>query len=798
MKIKQVVWWMAAWVLVFRAVGSIYGEPDLAPATIAVVRDGSCAYFDRLSQRIQEEIITLTGDRFDVQFKLYDAQFNPTAIQESYEAAFTDPEVKLILAAGILSSRWAADAAHPLPKPVVTGFTEDPDSIGMPYNEAGFSTKTNYTFVVVPLRSARDLEVFREIAPFKKLTVLADTLLLKNVPEIGGTIAQYEKDTGVKVRVVGMDIKAGQSLVELNKEDEAIYLTPPMRMSPAEYAKLIKGINKKKIPSFSMMGHVDVELGALAGLAPDITERLARRVALNIQQVLEGASPNELQVRMPVDERLMLNAQTAQEIGLALPYSLMMQAELLHADALQRGAKLTMADSILRAVENNLELKVGQDDVLLARADRDLALTPLLPQLNGQVQYAQIDQDRAEASSGMQAEKSSTAGISISQIVFSDPYWARWRAAGRSYNSKNYEQDALRMDIAQKAAAAYVQYLSTRALLRIEGNNLKLTQDYLEMARTRFAAGTAGPEEIYRWESELASAKSSAIAAEKNMNVALTALNLAMNDDLGAQWTPVDIQAGVEEALFAGVPLGQMISNDDRFKALILYCLALAVTEAPELKALDESLQAQEILLAQYRRRTFVPDLGVSFDYDHTMQETIIGQTLSEQLAQAGMPVQPGPEADKDDWTLGLRATWSLFDGGGQWVDIARQKTEIMRVRDLRSQTAQLIQQRVLNALFATGSSFPNIGLTQKAADMARKNLQVVQEKYAQGTVSILSLLDAQNQAFVRDQNAALANYTFLNDLVDVQRSISWFDALKNTGEREAWVRGLKQAMGEN
>jgi outer membrane protein TolC len=94
--------------------------------------------------------------------------------------------------------------------------------------------------------------------------------------------------------------------------------------------------------------------------------------------------------------------------------------------------------------------------------------------------------------------------------------------------------------------------------------------------------------------------------------------------------------------------------------------------------------------------------------------------------------------------------------------------------------------------LYALQSSHPNIGLSRTAADRAHKNLDVVRKKYAQGAVSILDLLDAQNQVLTQDQAAAIAVYTYLQDLVQFQRAISWFEWMQADPAKKEFVVGLE------
>ena len=71
------------------------------------------------------------------------------------------------------------------------------------------------------------------------------------------------------------------------------------------------------------------------------------------------------------------------------------------------------------------------------------------------------------------------------------------------------------------------------------------------------------------------------------------------------------------------------------------------------------------------------------------------------------------------------------------------------------------------------------------AAEAARRNFEIVQDRYTEGLVNVTDLLDAQNDRFNTERTAQAARYAFLLDLVAFQRAISWFEDVKTPEERE-------------
>jgi outer membrane protein TolC len=67
-----------------------------------------------------------------------------------------------------------------------------------------------------------------------------------------------------------------------------------------------------------------------------------------------------------------------------------------------------------------------------------------------------------------------------------------------------------------------------------------------------------------------------------------------------------------------------------------------------------------------------------------------------------------------------------------------------------------------------------------------------VSDAYAGGTVSITTVLDAQNAALSSAESAANAVHDFLLDLMRVERAMGRFGALQPDAERQEFLTRLK------
>ena len=102
--------------------------------------------------------------------------------------------------------------------------------------------------------------------------------------------------------------------------------------------------------------------------------------------------------------------------------------------------------------------------------------------------------------------------------------------------------------------------------------------------------------------------------------------------------------------------------------------------------------------------------------------------------------------------------------------------------------TRDLVERGTRTAFSRLEASFPSIRFSREAARSAALNFELVQDKYAQGLVNVTDLLSAQTESFSAEQTAAASVSAFLIDLVNFQRSISWFEDDHTAEEQDALV----------
>jgi len=763
------------------------GVADSPPVvTIGLVTDGQEARIMLENNLFVDEILALTTGEFDVRFpesKKLDGGWTAAGARNALERLFADPEVDMVLALGVIASVEACKMGD-FPKPTFAPWVLDPQLHDLPVTADGTSGIDNLSYVVPNTRFHRHLDNFRELAPFNRLAVMVNRSFIEAFPVVIGRGAKMAEERGIALIPVIGGSDAQALLDGLPDDAEAVILAPLLTMTWEEFDRLSAGLIERGLPTYSMMGRSEVERGILATTTPQADwKRLARRLALNVQKTLLGENPAEFSTRFEELEQLTINAATMATLELSPRWSILSTAEFVGEEGLAPERKLTLADAVREALTANLDLAVARLETTAGEADVREARAGLLPQLDLSANGTRIDEDRATAAQGSQPERTVSAGASLTQVIWSDAAWSSLAIQKQLQQSREHQLEALRLDTVYDTATAYINVLRAKTAERIQRDNLRRSRENLKIARARRDVGAAGPSEVYRWESEIATGRRDVLAAQYQRRQAEVSLNRLLHRPADELFDMVDVHFADPQFISGDQRLTFYVSNPRATRIFGDFLVNTGLDHAPEIRQLGLVIEARERALGLARRAWWSPTLALQGSFTELLDQSGAGSE------GGGLPgVVP---ADDTNWSVGLNLSLPLFEGGAKAAGVHREKTELDGLRLQRDAVAERVESGIRSAFFAVSASWPGIELSHEAARAAEQNLELVTDAYARGAVSIVELIDAQNSALVAGQAASNAEYDFLNDLMGLDRAMSRFDFLMDTAERNQWFADL-------
>jgi outer membrane protein len=518
-------------------------------------------------------------------------------------------------------------------------------------------------------------------------------------------------------------------------------------------------------------------MGALATLKPDFRTQTVRRVALNLFHLIRGASAKELPVFLLVDAKLLINAETAVEIGYRPGYETRIYATFINEEAFETGAEpLDLRQVVSIAEEGNTSLTISDAQLETARRDRQVSRSPLLPQVLARGSYNHSDLDSAV---NFLPENQGVAGVSLSQMVFDDGRISDYRSSGRTYDAAQYRRETDLYNVFSEAEQAYLLYVQARLLYLVQLSNLRLTLGNLDIARMRVDAGISGKDEEYRWQAQAAGQRALVLDRESAVEASRIALNQVLGVDQGASWKPQAIEIDPDQFYFLQGKLGFAMGSPALYDEFRNAALSIADQNAPEIKFLNETIDAQQIQIGQRKRSFFLPQVSANLSYDRNFWQS-----------------PDEPDVGDRAFFVDVTATLPIFEGTRRVYEVKREQSVLSELNRRRALARELVERQTRTSLRLMESSFPNIRITRTAEENARKNLEIVREKYSQGIANITDLLEAQNASFSAEQAATSAVYRYMIDLVAFQRAISFFEDAKTPDEIDAFAKEIRDRMG--
>jgi len=327
--------------------------------------------------------------------------------------------------------------------------------------------------------------------------------------------------------------------------------------------------------------HLGVWGGLMSEAPPSGWQGLARRNALKIYGVMKGEVTENQPVTFKGKCRLTLNMATARAIGLSPRYDITRQAILLNEESVPTGRTLSLSTVAHEAVKVNLDLRATALGLEGGQTEIDKARAKLLPQLRASIGYTHLNDDSAAVKNGEAAEQSTMAALTLTQLIYSNEIGTNVRIQHYLQNNREALYRQLRLDIIQDSTLTYLNILKAQTQVYIRQENAKLTRTNLRLAQVRQRLGVGKPAEVYRWQSELATAKRELLNTQAQHQQARDDLNRLLHRPFKSSFITTYESLDDPNLLVSRKELFDYVNNDHAYKLMGDFMVKEALTDAP-------------------------------------------------------------------------------------------------------------------------------------------------------------------------------------------------------------------------
>jgi outer membrane protein len=400
---------------------------------------------------------------------------------------------------------------------------------------------------------------------------------------------------------------------------------------------------------------------------------------------------------------------------------------------------ITLEKAYVRALDVNEQIGIAREDVDLARAEKNRALSYLLPSLETGAHYIR----RPDATFSGNGTLTRTEEEHEFNLRLKQPLYTGGRAMATYRNAKeNIKASVEQLKIAQEdllfnVATVFYNVLKARKNLTLAQVEVERLEKHLKASESRFDVGEVTKTVVLRAQAELSRARADLVRSGADLQTARDQLilftKLPPDFDIVDPPTPF-LPPGAEPDL-----------------------ILLAHQKRPDLKAsgIQEGIAQNGI---SYARGSFLPTLSLEGIYSRLYQD----------------PENPFFFVRRDEFAT-LTLNLPLFEGGLRLAELRQAHSKARQAGLQRAFLEDRVEVEVKTALRDLDTVTSVLENFKDQVAFAQENFTLVEKQFAFGLATNIDVLDANS--LLHDAQRQLFNTQYDRDLgiLKVQKSVGVF-----------------------
>ncbi len=719
--------------------------------------------------KMQEEIRAVVGEDAVLRFPdngILTNEYNLQRAEKNYQDMLNS-DIDIILAFGVLNNVVVSkQETHRKPTILFGAVNKDMVALDVERQVSGIP---NFTYLIASQSYQNDLNKLKELSDFRRVGIAIEKPFIEVLP-IKET---FDRELA--------QLKAGYKLIPFTAVDDiiaglndidALYLAGGFFLSDEDIQELSRNLIYRRLPSMTATNIRDVENGLMASNQPaENLDQFVRRIALSVEAHINGTPLAELPIYIDFDNILTMNFNTAQQVGIPIKYSLITNinfvGEMKNAIAEKRYDLLGVVNELL---DKNISLAADKKDVLLAMQDLKSAKSNYLPNLSASATVSHLDERVATFGN---PEYSASGVLSLQQTLFSEAANAGISVLGHIKKAQQETYNANELDGILNAGNAYFNALINKVNVQIQGQNLELTKRNLRIAEQNFEAGQSGKSDVLRFRSQMAQNTQTFVEAINRLQQAFHSINQLLNNDILYEIDVVDAALG--EGVFERYNyrrLAETLDNPVQHRVFTEFLVEEAVRNSPEVAALEHNLAATERNIRSNGILRFLPTAVAQGSYNYTFDQWGTGS------------LDPDPQGI---YSVGVSLSIPIFQQNqfniNRQIAVVQRDQLLLNMDNVELAIAANINNAVLNLV----NQISNIELSRVSEETARESLELTQTAYSNGAVTVVELIDAQNNYLQAQLASSNAVYNFLLNALQLERFLGHYFFMKSDAENAAF-----------
>ena len=400
-------------------------------------------------------------------------------------------------------------------------------------------------------------------------------------------------------------------------------------------------------------------------------------------------------------------------------------------------------DSLVSEVlQGNLDIKVASDRIDQAQAIRGVVAGSDKPQLG--VQGSAVRESYS---------LNSLFGPFLPSPILNDfigAFAARWEidlfgktarsveAADAGIEAAHENKNAVMVAMSAGVAKEYILLRQLQKQLDVTRNNIQIQQNTIDVVQERFEAGLVNELVLQQAKAQLEATKSVLPKLDTSLHQVIHRIGVLTGQQPKALENRL-LEAGEIPATQPMIPIG--LPSD-------------LLTRRPDVRRAERNLAAATANIG-----VAAADLFPRF-------------SLTGALGLESTEYNTFFDSDSKYWSLASGFSWPVLDAGIIRSNIKLQNAKQQEAMDIYTKSVLIAREDVENALIAYGNEQQRMSFLEAETAASQRSVDLAQERYQQGLVDFLNVLDAQRQLYRAEDALAVSKAQLALDLVGLYESL--------------------------
>ena len=291
-----------------------------------------------------------------------------------------------------------------------------------------------------------------------------------------------------------------------------------------------------------------------------------------------------------------------------------------------------------------------------------------------------------------------------------------------------------RQTIKLTATKDYYTILECKNLLQVRQESVQSLEGHLKNVNAQYNVGTVAKSDVLRSEVELANARQLLVSAQNSYDLAMS----SFNNDVGLA---MDTFINTQEEL-----------RYEKYNTVLDDCIQYAFAHRPDGYALKKQVEQTKANIA-IAKAGQLPKVSLA------ATQYIDGN-------------DPFKKDVSDHWTVGVSASWDLFDSNVTQAKVKQAEATQRRIESAAQQQLDTIELEVRQAYLNIQAAEKNIQTTSTAVEKAQEDYKIAQVRYSAGVGTNLDVMDAQVALTTAKTNYIQALYDYNTSRASLEKAM--------------------------